>query len=263
MYRKDDLLRDLAKMELNPQGTVLIHSSMRSIGEVEGRGDTVLDAFCEYFRSGLLIFPTHTWNKVGENYPVFDSRTEPACVGILPNLFLKRPGVIRSLHPTHSVAALGKDAEEYTAGEQYRNTPCPRNGCWGKLIDRDAQILFLGCSLRSNTFIHGVEEWNQIPDRISDWTQHLTIIGAKGEEYHTEMHRHHCKACDAVSDDVSNHYDKVEDVFRKLGAIRYGTFGNARCIIGNARKMNEITSMLLKKDPNLFVDTKAIPESWY
>lgn len=29
--------------------------------------------------------------------------TEEACVGLLTNLFRKRPGVVRSLHPTHSM----------------------------------------------------------------------------------------------------------------------------------------------------------------
>ena len=33
--------------------------SMKSIGEVEGRADTVLDALIEYFKDGLLLLPTH------------------------------------------------------------------------------------------------------------------------------------------------------------------------------------------------------------
>lgn len=259
MYQKRDLLRDLERLQLNPKGTVLVHSSRKAIGVVEGGADTILDAWCEYMREGLLVFPTHTWDQIGEKKQVYDSRKEPSCVGILPELFRKRPGVVRSLHPTHSVAALGKEADTYTAGEQYRNTPCPRDGCWGKLIDRDAQIVFLGCTLRSNTFIHGVEEWNQIPNRLSSWTQPLTIVGADGTRYQIDMHRHHCEACE----DISQHYDKLEAPFRKLGAIHYGSFGDAKCIVGSARKMNEIASALLQKDQNLFVDARAIPESWY
>lgn len=140
----------------------------------------MLDAWCEFYRDGLLVFPTHTWDRVGKKHPVYDSRSDPSCVGILSELFRQRPGVVRSLHPTHSVAALGKDAADYTAGEEHATTPLPRSGCWGKLLDRDATILFLGCSLRSNTFIHGVEEWAAIPDRISPWTEDLTILGPQG-----------------------------------------------------------------------------------
>ena len=259
MQTKSDLLRDIQSLGIDPQGTLLIHSSMKAIGPVEGGADTVLDAWCDYMQEGLLIFPTHTWETIGEKNTVFDSRIEPSCVGILPELFRKRPGVVRSLHPTHSVAALGKDAVAYTAGEETAVTPLPRDGCWGKLLDRDAEILFLGCPLSKNTFIHGVEEWNHIPDRLAETTQRLSILGPAGEPYQVDMHRHHCEACE----DISERYGMLEEPFRRLGAIRYGKFGDALCVVGKARKMNEIASQLLKKEPNLFLSVKAIPGEWY
>lgn len=260
MFTKQDLLADIAKMGIDPKGTLLLHSSMKSIGSVEGGADTVLDAWCEYMRDGLLIFPTHTWKYIGDGKDVstYDSRTMPACVGILPELFRHRPGVIRSLHPTHSVAALGEMAAAYTAGEESRHSPCPQEGCWGKLVDLDASILFLGCTLRSNTFIHGVEEWAGIPNRLSPEAYPLTIIGPQGEKHHTDMHFHRCTA-----GDVSENYDKLEKPFVKQGAIRYGRFGDAPCILGSARKMKETASSLLQKEPDLFVDGKAVPEEWY
>lgn len=259
MYTKQNLLNDIRQFGINPKGTLLIHSSMKAIGEVEGGADTVLDAWCEYMKDGLLIFPTHTWAQINGRYSVFDVRREPACVGILPNLFRQRPGVMRSLHPTHSVAALGTDAADYLQGEETRTTPCPRDGCWGKLYDRNASILFLGCSLRSNTFIHGVEEWNRIPDRIDENTQHLEILDQNGHSFAVEMHRHHCSR----SSDPSEHYDKLQKPFEKHGAISYGKFGDAPCILGNAVKMVDLTSCLLQKNPDLFADDLPVPENWY
>ena len=54
-------------MGLKTEQTVLVHSSMRAIGEVENRADGVLDALMEYFAPGLLVFPTLTfilaWTK--------------------------------------------------------------------------------------------------------------------------------------------------------------------------------------------------------
>ncbi len=259
MFTKETLLQDIAGMNINPKGTLLIHSSLKAIGPVEGGAETVLDAWSEYMQDGLLIFPTHTWRQIGKETLTFDSRTLPSCVGILPELFRHRPGVVRSLHPTHSVAALGQDAASYTAGEETRTTPCPREGCWGKLLDRDAEILFLGCTLRSNTFLHGVEEWENIPDRLDEKTEPLTIVGPQGEEYHTDMHRHNCLACE----DVSQNYIKMEPVFAKCEAIRYGKLGDATCIAGNARSMREATVRLLHRDPQLFITPDPIPEDWY
>ncbi len=260
MYTKSDLLADIEKMGIDPKGALLIHSSMKAIGPVEGGADTVLDAWSQYMGDGLLIFPTHTWKYIGDGkeQSVFDSRTLPACVGILPELFRQREGVVRSLHPTHSVAALGKGAAAYTAGEEQRHSPAPREGCWGKLVDLDATILFLGCTLRSNTFIHGVEEWNGIPNRVSAEAYPLTILGPQGEEYHTDMHFHRCSY-----GDVSENYDKLEKPFLKHGAIRYGVLGDAKCVIGSAQKMAEAASALLQKEPDLFIDAKPVPEEWY
>ena len=111
MYTKSDLMTGLAALNIDPRGTLLVHSSMKAIGPVEGGADTVLDALSEYMKDGLLVLPTHTWRSVAGEHNVFDVLHEPCCVGILPELFRQRPGVIRSLHPTHSVAALGRDAQ--------------------------------------------------------------------------------------------------------------------------------------------------------
>lgn len=123
-YTKQTLQQDLAAMGLTGTETILIHSSMKSIGAVEGGADTVLDALMEFFAEGLLLLPTHTWQSIDQDHPVFDVRRSPCCVGILPELFRQRPGVVRSLHPTHSIAACGRGAAEYLAGELENNTPC-------------------------------------------------------------------------------------------------------------------------------------------
>ncbi len=111
--RKPDV--DLARLGIDPRGTLFVHS-YKSIGDVEGRADTVLDALMEYMKDGLLALPTHTWNNVNLQNPVMDVLYTPVCVGILPELFRKRAGVRRSLHPTHSVAAIGRGAGRVPRG---------------------------------------------------------------------------------------------------------------------------------------------------
>lgn len=103
-YNKQQLKDQLESMGLKGDETILIHSSMKSIGEVDGGADSVLDAWMEYFKDGLLLLPTHTWKTVNADNPVYNPQTTPSCVGLLTNMFMKRDGVIRSLHPTHSMA---------------------------------------------------------------------------------------------------------------------------------------------------------------
>lgn len=65
-YTKADLKHDLAAMGLTGNETILIHSSMKSIGPVEGGADTVLDAWMEFFAEGLLLHPTHSMAAYGK-----------------------------------------------------------------------------------------------------------------------------------------------------------------------------------------------------
>ncbi len=253
MLTYDNLISDLKAMHIDPSGTLLVHSSMKAIGPVQGGAETVLDALCDYMQRGLLVLPTHTWKQMNERYRVFRVTEEPSCVGILSELFRKRKGVIRSLHPTHSLAAFGADAAAFTAGEERTVTPCPRKGCYGKLYDRSATVLFIGCTLKNNTFLHGVEEWCRIPNRLAPTAQFFTVIAPKGY-YIVPQYRHFTNP----PIDVSEHYDKMEPAFAEGGAVRYGHLGNARCILADAVKMADITIPYLRKNPRLFDDNAPL-----
>ena len=123
VYSQADLTDFLSAMGLDGTETLMVHSSMKSIGQVDGGADTVLDALCDFFRDGLLVFPTFTYNSVTINTNLFFHRDNtPSCTGILTELFRKRTGVLRSMHPAHSLAAYGKDAADFVAGHEKCNS---------------------------------------------------------------------------------------------------------------------------------------------
>ena len=179
MHTKDSLIAQLSAM-LPSDATVLMHSSCKSLGQMENGGDTILDALTEYFSRGLVVLPTHTWATVNDRQPVYDVLYTPVCIGLLPELFRKRPGVHRSWHPTHSVAAFGADAEEFVRGDENCPTPCARDSAWGRLYDRDAYVLLVGVELNRMTFFHGVEEWNGIPGRLKETPNRYVVIPTDG-----------------------------------------------------------------------------------
>ena len=90
MHTAETLKNDLRQMGLNPEDTVLLHSSMKSIGKVDGGADTVLDAFQEYFSSGLLVFPALSYSLINTENPVFSVKDTPCCIGLLPEMFRTR-----------------------------------------------------------------------------------------------------------------------------------------------------------------------------
>lgn len=255
MHTKENLLNDLKKLGINQYGTLKVHSSFKSIGNVDGGPDTVLDSLSEYMKDGLLVLPTHTWSHVNQSNPVFHVDDSESNVGILTELFRKREGVIRSLHPTHSVAALGKDAKDFTAGNEKLDTPVARTSPYGKLLDRNAQIMMIGIDLIKNTFIHGIEEWIDIPGRVTDSHEQLYVVDSNGTKISVPSRRHYGKTW-------SDHFWKVDDYLLKLGAMHIGKFGDAEVRICDTAKMTKIISVMLEIDPDLFSDIEPLTDDF-
>lgn len=231
MFSKNDLRKDLENLQIAPSDTLLIHSSMKSIGEVDGGADAVLDMLMEYFKdSGLLLFPTLSYRSVNAGITRFDVVNTPACTGILPELFRKKPGVVRSLHPTHSLAAFGNDAENFVAGHEKANTPAPVGSPWWKILQKKGKIMFIGTGINCNTFLHGVDEWLNLPGLLTEHVEDLEIVDYNGNVIKSPQHRH-CAG-------RNGYYESLESRFEAAGAMVRGKFGNANVQVLEAEKIS-------------------------
>ncbi len=239
------LTRDLEHSGIRRQDTLLVHSSMKAIGQVEGRADTVLDVLSDYLRAeGLLVFPTLTWSNVNAEQPVFSVRDTPAVVGILPELFRQRPGVRRSRHPTHSVAALGREAEAFVEGHERFDSPAALGSPWDRLRQRHAKIMFIGASIAHNTFLHGVEEWGQAAHILGDTQQQLIVVDESGQRIPVPSRRH--------LGGHSRYYACLEPHFEAIGALSRTRFGDADTTILDAEPCAAFVLDLLKRFPATF-----------
>lgn len=254
MHTRESLQQDLRNMGILPEDTLLIHSSLKSIGEVEGQGEGVVRALMDYFAdSGLLVMPVLTYDRKADGDPVFDVLNTPSIVGMLGNLFRAQPGVVRSWHPTHSLAAFGRDAEAFTEGHEKFDTPAARQSPWGRLIDRKAKILFIGCSISHNTFLHGIEEQNNVPMVVTDDPEMLYVITPDGRKITVPSRRH--------QNNHSQYYAKMGTVFQQCGLMTDGSFGDADCKLLDAAGVAELMADLLRQDPYLFRHDR-VPESY-
>lgn len=260
MHTKETLKNDLRNMGLKGTEAIMVHSSMKSIGEVEGRADTVIDAFMEFFSEGLFMTPTHTWAQACPN-ATFNPATDSGCVGIIPEIFRQREGVVRSLHPTHSIAAYGKTAAEFIKGEEEAITPCPPGGCWDRLRKIDAKILLLGVTHGRNTYIHSIDEVLGIKDRLADEPIPMHIVMPDGSIKDTIMYRHYNRVL--KTDAFSDCFDKMKQAFYDLGAAREVRFGNADCILCDAKGLFEVCSKLFAIEETCVIEREEIPRSWW
>lgn len=280
-YNKQQLKDQLESMGLKGGETILIHSSMKAIGVVNGGADTVLDVWMEYFKNGLLLLPTHTWKTVNADNPVYNPYTTPSCVGLLTNMFMKRDGVIRSLHPTHSMSGYGKNAAEYLAGEEYNNTPCTPGGCYDRLKEVGGKVLLVGVGHERNTYIHSVEEVLNVPNRLSDMPMELVIELQEesnnsgklppynrddGWKKHTDnklcrkvyVRKHY----NAQQPHISEDFVKLNQIFLDSGVVRKVKFGDADSLLCDAKGMFNIVRQVVAPDPECIVtkDTLSMPE---
>ena len=256
MLTQNDIHDFLKNAGITHKDTVLIHTSMHALGEVEGGCDGLIDGFISYLTDGLLVIPTHTWDNVSADQPVFDVRSTVPCIGALPTVAAFRKDGFRSLHPTHSVAAFGKRAKDFVSGEEKATTPCPAGGVWNRLYDENATILLLGVELNRNTYIHAVDEMLDLPGRIVPAIP-LTIIDHDGVSKQIQFQKHSKYT-------GSGNYTNFRKPFEYLGALTYGQLGNAKVGIFNAKKGTEILKNLwAKADYNLVEKAEDVPEEYY
>lgn len=255
MLNAEQLHRFLKGAGIKPTDTLLVHTSMRALGPVEGGCDGLIDGFCSYLNRGLFLVPTHTWANVNRNQPIYDVKTTVPCIGALPTVAAFRKDGVRSLHPTHSVAAFGERARDYIRGEEASATPCPKGGAWARLYDEDATILLLGVGLNRNTFIHAVDEMLDLPDRLGEPFP-ITVEDEKGHRS-THMFRPHHNA-------GSEFFENYRPPLEALGALRQLPLGNTSVGVCSARRTTEILRALWEKaDYNLCAELREIPTEYY
>lgn len=138
---------------------VVVHSSLSSFGRVEGGAPAVVAALMEVIGpQGTLLMPS--FNHAAPFRPGgpghYDPRETPTLNGAIPDTFWRLPGVLRSLDPTHPVAAWGRQARRYTEGHHRTLTMGPQSPL-GLLAAEGGYGLLLGVGYGANTFHHVVE----------------------------------------------------------------------------------------------------------
>ncbi len=266
MFTKAFLKEQLEQLEVPENAVVMLHSSLRAVGETEGRGQGLLEVLINHFTrgKGLLCFPTHTWGiKEDEEKIRLDLTKNETCVGMLTKLASAHPDSLRSLHPTHSVAVFGdrKMAEEYIYHDALATSSTDPAASYGKLYDCDGYVMLVGVGHNKNTYIHSVEEMLNVPNRLTKDPVKFKVRLADGT---VVEHAIHCHSAEGIGD-VSRFYVKYEPAFRKHGAIKDGMLGNAKVQLCSAKIMKDVVQLVRKRSggAEILSDESPLNESWY
>ena len=162
---REEIAADLRALGIETGDAVFLHSSLKSLGYVPGGASTVLQALIDVLGpTGTLVVPTYylpggtIHNAVRTPDYVFDPREHGSNLGALPATILQLPGVVRGIHPTHSVSAIGRQAE-YIVGDQHRAPSIFGTGSpWDRFHEVNGKVLGLGISMGPVTFYHLLED---------------------------------------------------------------------------------------------------------
>ena len=155
----------LRQVQVRRGAVVYVHSSLSSMGYVQGGADTVIDAFLDVVGpEGTVCVPTIVYAGQGPR-PPFDVAGSPSEVGRITETLRLRPEARRSDNPTHSVAAIGRHADEITAGHGGgEGRPSPwgelafgHESPWQRFFDLDAVCVLLGVDWEVNTMFHYIQ----------------------------------------------------------------------------------------------------------
>ncbi len=245
------LAEELQKLGVRRGGVLLVHSSLSKLGFVPGGSAAVIRGLQDALGpDGTLIMPTHTWEWMNRGLRVFDARSTPACVGAIAEHFRQMGGVLRSLHPTHSVAAKGSRAAEILAGHEKAGTPCGAGTPYARLLEADGQVLLLGATLDSNTAFHCMEALCDYPELLREERDEFEIIGLDGESRHLHVSQQR--------EGIARRYQAMRVPLLESGAAVAGSLGGAEVLLIHGNRFREVVAEWLRKDPCHLVDKHPV-----
>ena len=235
---------DLLTLGVRRGGVLMVHSSLRSLGAIPGGAEPVIIGLLDVLGAdGTLLMPALSYEHVTPEHSQFDVNKTPSNVGALPEFFRLRSGTQRSVHPTHSVCAVGSLASQLLEHHIKDASPCGANSPFHLLPEHDGQILMLGCGLEPNTSMHAIEELIEPPylyDPPLDY--HITLAD---DTSLTKIYTPHNFRS------WQQRYERIEQVM--INGLKRGRVLAAECYLIEARSLWDSALKIMRQDPVYFV----------
>ena len=248
----EDIKRGLRELGLKRGDVVGVHSSLSGFGYVEGGADSVIDALLETVgEEGTILMPTYSTNRedvertqreveLGVTWKSrilpYDPEKTPCWTGRIPETFRKRKGVVRSLDPTHSLAALGPKANELVED-------------WDELLEADGYILLLGVDLSFCSAMHLAEKRVQLPPHILERIEPPRELL---EKYGPDLG---WPEWDIGCGPYPN-FARMEEPCKQRGIMKTVKIGEATVKLIRLRELIDLYAAHLRKNPDLFYEVE-------
>ena len=253
IVRKVDLVQALVELGVPRSGLLMVHSSLSSIGNVEGGADTVVDAFLEVLGpEGTLVVPTFTIPAANDPEFLFDPASTPSNSGAISEAARLRSGAFRSIHSRHSVAVIGPLASEIIDPSTI--------SAWGsdspiaQVMDQGGMFLMLGVRFEYLTAVHVCEIELDVPFRQTRIARRLLrqpdgkIVSFSSQVYPPS------------GEDPKFDFNRVGRMMEVAGKVKIGSVGNAIARFFVGHEVRAMARAAYELDPNIFVVNNGKPQ---
>jgi aminoglycoside 3-N-acetyltransferase len=159
-----ELSEALKKLDIPQNRIVIIHSSLLKFGLIEGGAAGAYKCLKNQLGpEATIVMPAFSWSY--GNTRKWSAKNTPSEVGALTEYFRKNIATTRSIHPFHSVSAVGPRAEKITTGSC--TSSFGANSPFERLYMLDAFNLSVGTNfIGGATYLHLAEEKLNVPYRF-------------------------------------------------------------------------------------------------
>lgn len=141
-YTVADVIAIMQELGVKKGSNIFIHSSWDTFYNYEGNLEELLDAIIELIgQEGTLAMPAYPIKKNGK---VFNVKRTPTAAGMMPEMFRRYPGVLRSCNERHSVCALGPLADYLTCDHHKSLIAFDENSPYYRICEKNFWVISLG-----------------------------------------------------------------------------------------------------------------------
>ena len=254
---RDAIISVLRELGIQSGDTLLVHGSQSACGHVVGGADEIISAFVDVVGvEGTVLMPSFTRPYIGfdgvtnkgRNFrPFTPGNTENIWTGTLPKKMAMRKDALRSAHATHSWCGVGKNAAYCLESQTLLDAPANDNSPMAKALELGGKVVFFGCGVGSNTFLHYLETKADADFLESAVIQVLTSRNRRC----TEVIHQHLPGHRDFYGPIGLKAKFYQKAFKKGLVVREVKLGTGSVFCMDLQQLYTIGMELFREDPNI------------
>jgi aminoglycoside 3-N-acetyltransferase len=259
-YDEAKLLAALREVGVQAGDSVMLHSAFAAHHGFRGTIESLTQVFIDAVGpTGHLLMVSLPYRSSSLQYlstlTRFDVRRTPSMMGLVSELFRRRPDVMRSVHPTHPILARGPRAASFLDGHAACLHPCGPGTPFHRLAEADGKAVFFNVPFGTFTFFHYLEHLvsADLPFPLyTDEPFRVAVIDSQGQPGTVTTYVY---ALDAIR---RRRFEILENEVRRRGLIKERRIGNGSVL---AVKVRDVVACVeeMRSEGRYFYDFTGLP----